>query len=204
MIFTQTSKQGNMLWRYNGGESASGTTALLCVSVWGKERSSLALISIFCPPVNALWPAVSWPASQCGNKLLTEKQPKCICCQLHAKATTEEKDWDYQTQNASLCPQHTLTEERTVHLLTKLETIVLLCGERKCQPACLCLDCRSKLKCHVSWDTSGELRPCSVSRVLIIVSKSQPPVSVSVCIKGYEMMCGRGNLHRESEKSTVI
>ena len=52
----------------------------------------------------------------------------------------------------------------------------------------------------------------SVSEVLIMVTKSPLPVclslslslSVSVCVKDRKMICGRRNLHRAPEKSTVI
>lgn len=48
----------------------------------------------------------------------------------------------------------------------------------------------------------------SVSRVLIIVTKSPLPVSlsvsVSVCVNDGKMICGRIHLHRTPKKSAVI
>lgn len=53
------------------------------VHVSGKEKGSslLALISTYCPPVNAVWRSVSRPVSQSGNRPVAGKQPHCNKCQ---------------------------------------------------------------------------------------------------------------------------
>lgn len=58
--------------------------------VRGKERFLLALISMYRPPVDAVWPAVGWPVSQSGNRPVTAKQCWCINCQSHLKARTRD------------------------------------------------------------------------------------------------------------------
>lgn len=132
----------------------------------------LALISMYCPAVDAVWPAVSWPVSQSGNRPVTEKQQQVINCQSmsvskHRRGLKRPRLRKTKCMCVCVCVQlssviqdrHTRTDTRLLHTYThKLETIVMHM-KRKCQTAWLCLDSRLKLKWHVSRNTAGELHP---------------------------------------------